>query len=558
MVVFKTNGIRFNKTDNTYNNYIDLEYLKRPHVQQRYKGDVFNCFRQPIDFTSISRVQVWTANTPTLRIYNSSNVLLSTLSFANSNTIEGKIVWNLTINWASVAGVGLGSYITLTDTVTFYRSETLWQPPYPLLKFVYSNNKFHSSYGDFKNCFEQICYIDGQITDYKIPQKREVYEDASGVINTLTRKLRKTFNLKINYAPEWIHDILHSAINSDKLLVERKPVAGVITYDNLSLLDESEYEIDDYNRANIATAACVLALKNTFLRRITSFNNTYIPQNPEILNESNITNTSFRANWTGVNADSYEVQISTSSNFAAVTTYATANNFYDFTGLTTCLKYYYRVRALNCGGVSAWTVATNVKQASIHFRGVDRWKVLEFTSEKIVDLSVLDVFSNLVNLRYKFAPALSVTKATWDSIYGYRTLVQIQSDINASAGTYSIYFDCDDFVLGSDGGLAVQYVTDSFITTGCLTYVLSGISQDVFVWLKDKVQIDSITSSAGGTLSYDYVTNMSNDFTAFDLANLTALNNAIVAGGAPYAFGIYLRYSGTNITTTLTINLRYI
>src|SRR5262249_1429080 len=87
---------------------------------------------------------------------------------------------------------------------------------------------------------------------------------------------------------------------------------------------------------------------------------------PTALNATNVTTSSFTANWTNVSAaNSYRLDVSTSSNFTSyVSGYQNLNVgsviSKSVTPLSANTFYYYRVRAVNAGGTS---LSSNVIKA---------------------------------------------------------------------------------------------------------------------------------------------------------------------------------------------------
>lgn len=77
---------------------------------------------------------------------------------------------------------------------------------------------------------------------------------------------------------------------------------------------------------------------------------------PTALASTNITTSSFQANWTAVTgASGYVVDVATDANFTVFVAGWNANNVgnvlnANVTGLTNCVNYYYRVRAIFCSG----------------------------------------------------------------------------------------------------------------------------------------------------------------------------------------------------------------
>lgn len=83
-----------------------------------------------------------------------------------------------------------------------------------------------------------------------------------------------------------------------------------------------------------------------------------LPAAPEATAATNLMSTSFRANWNGVTgADSYELDVSVKSDFSSFVTRLTnlTGTYADISDLTGKTKYYYRMRAVNASGNSAYS-----------------------------------------------------------------------------------------------------------------------------------------------------------------------------------------------------------
>jgi hypothetical protein len=187
---------------------------------------------------------------------------------------------------------------------------------------------------------------------------------------------------------------------------------------------------------------------------------------------------------------------------------------------------------------------------SLHFRGEKRAYVLQETS-KLQGLVSFNIFNNATGLQYQYAPAHNVTD--WTS-YPFRTLAQLQSDINSGPSTYSIRVSISGYAVNSDAGIVLQHnvvgAPPPTVTT------LTGISQDVIVWHTRRVTYNSVTASPTATLAYNLITSTGTSLVEAPFANLTALNSAISALAIDAQFGvqIFVNYTGTNTSATLTIN----
>jgi hypothetical protein len=108
------------------------------------------------------------------------------------------------------------------------------------------------------------------------------------------------------------------------------PVAGLVIYN--STCDEiNYYSNQNYWRAIVSKGA------------------------PVATNSTNVTTSSFQANWTAVtNATSYVIDVATDVNFTSMVAGYPQNVgnllLKNVTGLTNCVTYYYRVRAVFCSG----------------------------------------------------------------------------------------------------------------------------------------------------------------------------------------------------------------
>lgn len=89
------------------------------------------------------------------------------------------------------------------------------------------------------------------------------------------------------------------------------------------------------------------------------------PKVPVSSEATNITTTSFQANWTADNGandgtTTYALEYATVKNFSVKTTKTSSSKFYNVTSLTPNTIYFYRIYALNTGNSSAYTEASAI------------------------------------------------------------------------------------------------------------------------------------------------------------------------------------------------------
>lgn len=545
--LFASNGLRFTDTLDTTPNFRQL-----PYSQQRVAARATVCWNQPIDFTDINRVQAWSDSQVTLRIYNKANTLLYTLVVPLSHNMDSIGIYNATITWTSIVGLDKGSYVTVANaTGELYRSEPLVNirdehDVKGFLKIIYSNRRDNSHYGSYRKCFEQILYVPAVLWEFDRKEDSVQYIDSALRKRVLKHDFIYLCKLHTDAIPYYLHDLLRDALNHDTILINNE----------VWQKHEEGYKISHQMNSTIHTAECDLREADTAIKRIVSQRNNYLALPPTLLPETAIAATTFTINWEDNEADSYDVQLSTTPDFSViVTSINTVNTTYQFTGLTSCTKYYYRVRAVTCSGVSAWVNNEIRHQISLHFRGAQKTQVLEMT-EKVTDLQVFNIFNNADNIRYKYAPVHSVV--SW-AIYPYLTLAQIQTQITAGTSIYSLYYEIDDYVVGSDAGLVLDYISETFwLNVGCLNFITTDINQLFVIYFKDKVQFTSLVSANGSTYFYTLVTSASGDYSSNNVASLAALNALIATLSGDYAVIVWVEYLPLITSDTTTINLNYL
>jgi predicted phage tail protein len=131
--------------------------------------------------------------------------------------------------------------------------------------------------------------------------------------------------------------------------------AGATTYTDTGLIESTTY----YYRVRAVNGAG----NSTYTSIENATTLVSVPTAPSALMLTNVTATSIKLNWTdsSTNETGFEIERSLSSafGFSNITTTAAGATTYTDTGLTESTTYYYRVRAVNSAGNSAYTSIEN-------------------------------------------------------------------------------------------------------------------------------------------------------------------------------------------------------
>lgn len=363
--LFRSNGIRFYEGTGANLSFRNRKYALQTIADIR----IHACYRQPIDFSNISRVQAWSNSAVTLEFFSPTNVLLATVAMPFSHVMGSYNIYNYTINWAAISGLVDGSYLKVSNQSSeVWYSEAIEQAKSPLLKIQYSCNRDSSIYGSFKKCFEQIFYAPAALADYDRIEKQTTYLDSRIVNHVISHTSIPVAKLYTDSIPYYMHEILRDSLCHD-----------VIVIDNLAWQKTDEgYKTNHNLQSSIHSAECLLREASTAILRVASQRNLNAGSAPILQPETNILVASFTINWLDADGDSYDVQLSTSSSFATILVSVNITGLsYTFSGLTPNTQYYYRVRSLSCAGTSPWSndsAKTAIQQATgLRFNGQNHY-----------------------------------------------------------------------------------------------------------------------------------------------------------------------------------------
>lgn len=490
-------------------------------------------YMQFVDYNDISRVQVISDDILSIEIYNSSDTLIDSGTWNTIGTIDDINVQVSEIDWNSfITDVEeIGNYIIIhNDDDHYYRSEPLIMPTeYPMVKIEYSNNANNIDYGSFQDCFEHIHYSCGQLMDDNLPSNEFDFEDSGGKIITLMHDHRDSFLYETPFIATKFARLEKIILNHDYVKISQK-IDGFTVSENLQLPLNETALIENHPTVNIAKVSSMLNVVNSFVRRLPSQVNQNLPLSPVLLPETDKQDDGFTINWESqVQADSYNVELSDTSDFSNILISAnTENTSYVFSGLTACNRYYYRVNSQNCEGVGSWSINTSIHEIKLHLRGESNYRAFSF-DEKIRNITVNNILGLAESTRYKLAiTANEPTKLDWDNSYSYLSLTQLAEAINnIDIGVdpiYWVYLDVTGYSTSKqDACINFKYVSSSFyILVNCLIYPYDdSISNDIMIGFEagNEYPFFSLVKEEGtgntNIYHYNVITSSSDDFTSF-------------------------------------------
>jgi hypothetical protein len=191
--------------------------------------------------------------------------------------------------------------------------------------------------------------------------------DALGTTNLTAIAARLNWG-KVTGATTYFVDLsTNTAFTS--LILSNVNTENVSFRDVGSLTAENQYYYRVRASDGTTTSASSNVVTFTTLRDVETYDEQF--QNLATPNISNITDiylTSFSASWSAVNlADSYSVQIATTSDFSSIVqTVTTKNTSVSFAGLTAATVYYVRVRAISVWQTTAYSATQVVTTLSLN------------------------------------------------------------------------------------------------------------------------------------------------------------------------------------------------
>lgn len=529
---FFNNGIRFFES-NASGAGISTEFEGLPYSEQllpdmRNKG--VPCVGEFVDFNRIIRFVLWSDAAATVTIYNNAGVAIQSNIPASQNwALDNDTAYYFAIDLSAVTGINNGSYMIATNGTEHLTSEPLISTP-NLYEIEFENEGDHAKLNTFQNCIFLNAFYPAFLREFNIEQFDRVFATSANRYRRLAHGEKKTRSLETVALPPYKIDAFVRQMKSDILKLKVKPT----TSDPIRLFEGEPVTIENPTRYNLATAKAKIVFDNSLTMRL-PYTNLGAGNVPTLLPLTSLSSTEMQVNWTG-SADTYDLQVATDAAFSNIVVNQTGITQLSHlvTGLTSCTKYYVRVRGIDCSGTSPWVVATGRQYFTVHFRGAHTQQAVQF-NEKIVFNSLLvnNVFGMLQGVSFKYSNG-AVEPADW-SLFPNLNVADLEAQIQAGGNDYWILCQCTGYSTQNyEGVLMVSYDAAAFYTLlACSSFTLYAADEatkdiSTVIPANNYYEVDTIPGAIFASVRY-YGLRTSNvaDFTEYQYDNLTDLNNAI-------------------------------
>jgi RHS repeat-associated protein len=216
------------------------------------------------------------------------------------------------------------------------------------------------------------------------------------------------------------------------------------------------------------------------------------PSTPSLYNASNITETTFTVSWSSINdANVYQLQVSTNTDFTGATTYPTSSTSYTVGGRSPFTPYYYRVQAVNyTTGASAFstykTVTTALPLPAVPvlinppinittYAYTIRWNPAAYAADYLLDISEFSDFATFV-IHDRVVTGTSHTESLH---HGKRYYYRVRSRNATGTSAYSLVGDRAVLTHPPTLPVASGQTKSSFIASWTAPYGANGYWLDV-------------------------------------------------------------------------------
>jgi RHS repeat-associated protein len=216
------------------------------------------------------------------------------------------------------------------------------------------------------------------------------------------------------------------------------------------------------------------------------------PSTPSLYNASNITETTFTVSWSSINdANVYQLQVSTNTDFTGATTYPSSSTSYTVSGRSPFTPYYYRVQAVNyMTGASPFstykTVTTALPLPAVPvlinppinittYAYTIRWNPAAYAADYLLDISEFSDFSTFV-IHDRVVAGTSHTESLH---HGKRYYYRVRSRNATGTSAYSLVGDRAVLTHPPTLPVASGQTKSSFIASWTAPYGANGYWLDV-------------------------------------------------------------------------------